>query len=212
MDRIPLIDATRPLHPGLDVWPGDEPFRLEWTSRVASGDPVNVGAVRMGMHTGTHLDAPYHLFDGALTVDRVPIGTLIGPATVVDVQGRESIGRAQVADALSRSAGCKRFLFRTGAWAAVAARFPTTFPYFDSEAVSALREAGAMLVGTDAPSVDPFESTELNAHRALLSTGICILENLLLDDVEAGHYDLIALPLRIVGADASPVRAILRPR
>jgi arylformamidase len=212
MDHIPMIDATRPLHPGLGVWPGDQPFRLEWTSRVATGDPVNVGAVRMGVHTGTHLDAPFHLFDGASTVDRVPIGTLVGPATVVDARGRGSIGRALVADALSRSAGCERFLFRTGAWAAAGDRFPTTFPCIDSEAVSALREAGALLVGTDAPSVDPFESTELNAHRALLSAGICILENLLLDDVEAGRYDLIALPLRIVGADASPVRAILRPR
>jgi arylformamidase len=212
MDPIPMIDATRPLYRGLDVWPGDQPFRLEWTSRVATGDPVNVGAVRMGVHTGTHLDAPFHLFDGASTVDRVPIGTLIGPATVVDARGRGSIGRALVADALSRSAGCERILFRTGAWAAADDRFPTTFPHIDSEAVSALREAGALLVGTDAPSVDPFESTELHTHRALLSAGICILENLLLDDVEAGRYDLIALPLRIVGADASPVRAILRPR
>jgi arylformamidase len=148
--------------------------------------------------------------DSGAGIGDLALNPFIGPAVVVDVRGRGSIDR-ELVDAILRAPGVERILFRTGAWGK-AGQFPERFPAVDPAAVESLRAAKVQLIGTDAPSVDPFDSTDLLAHHALFGAGIAILENLLLDEVPDGEYELIALPLKIMGLDGSPVRAVLRSR
>lgn len=204
-----LYDVTWPVRTGIPVWPGDAPCGICWTMLRAQGESVNVAELRMSAHTGTHADGPYHVTDEGIRIGAAPLGAYLGPALLVDVGERGRIDAALVAEAL-RDGTVERVLFRTGCWTDPDA-FPTGFPAPDPDAARALVRAGARLVGTDAPSVDPFDSKELEAHRVFGEGGVAILENLRLDGVPAGRYELIALPLRLVEADASPVRAVLRP-
>lgn len=204
-----LYDISRPLDDSIAVWPGDIPFQLEWTSLQARGDSTNVSALRMSAHTGTHADAPCHAVEGGAAIGDLALSIFIGPARLVDSRGK-SIDRALLSTVGPAGQLPPRLLFRTGAWTSGA--FPSDFPALDANLVSILQAAGVVLVGTDAPSVDPMDAVDLPAHRALASAGIAILENLLLDHVPEGDYELIALPLRLAGGDGSPVRAVLRRR
>lgn len=168
-----------------------------------------MAAIRMGVHTGTHADAPRHVRDDGSSIGEVDLDAFIGRALLIDARGRDVLDVSFVNEALARSATARRILFRTGAWETTDG-FPTSFPALPLAAAEAMIAAGILLVGTDAPSVDAADSVDLPAHHALLAAGIPILENLLLRDPPPGEYELIALPLPIVGADASPVRAILR--
>ena len=201
-----MYDVTRPVRAGMPVWPGDAPCRIEWTSRMEAGDAANVAALSMSAHTGTHADGPFHLRGDGARIGAAPLEAFLGLALLVDVRGRvmdETWARGIVA------AAPERLLVRTGAWED-AASFPTRFAAPTEGAARVLAEAGVRLIGTDAPSVDPFDSEDLPAHGVLCGAGVAILENLLLDDVPPGAWELIALPLRLEEADASPVRAVLR--
>jgi arylformamidase len=203
-----LYDISQPVRTGIPVWPGDSPFQLAWPLRRAQGASVNLSTLHLSAHTGTHADAPFHASDTGSRIGGMPLEPFLGLALLVDARGWESISAARVAPILERERPV-RLLFRTGCW--VDPRlFPTTFPPLEPAAVSLLAQFGLRLVGTDAPSVDPFDSTTLPAHNALLSSGIANLENLVLDEVPPGRYELIALPLRLEEACASPVRAVLR--
>lgn len=209
IDR-PLLDITRPVATGIPVWPGDAAYQCGWTMRRADGASVNVAELRLSPHTGTHADGLFHASDTGARIGAAPLDAYIGPAFVVDARGREWLDESLVRDALQADPA-ERLLFRTGCWTDPAT-FPQRFPAFHPDAAARLARAGVRLVGTDAPSVDPFDSKDLPAHNAFGAAGIAILENLLLDDVVPGRYELIALPLRLNEADASPVRAVLRPR
>jgi arylformamidase len=149
----------------------------------------------MSAHVGSHADAPSHVLDGAAPIGDVSLEPYVGPARVVDLPLRGEVG----ADALPpRSLRVKRVLFRTRGKA-----------FLSPLAALRLAEKGAILVGTDALSIDPADAVDLPAHRTLLSRGVALLEHLALDAVEEGEYQLVALPLRFDGLDASPVRAIL---
>jgi arylformamidase len=201
-----LYDVTRPVRAGMAVWPGDAPCCVGWTSRMADGDAANVAELRMSAHTGTHADGPFHVRTDGVRIGAAPLDAFLGPALLVDARGRaldEGWAREAVAGAH------ERLLVRTGAWED-ADVFPTRFAAPSPEAARVLVEAGVRLLGTDAPSVDPFESADLPAHRILCAAGVAIMENLMLDDVPPGAWELIALPLRLEEADASPVRAVLR--
>ncbi len=205
-----IFDITRPVHPGTPVWPGDPAFELTWVSSLTAGHAANVARISMGVHTGTHIDAPRHVLGDGAGIDGIALDAFVGKATVVDAGGRPSIDAGFVRHLLVLNPEPHRLLFRTGAWETAEGEFPSRYPRITPEAAEVLAGAGVVLVGTDAPSVDPVDSADLPAHHALLSAGACILENLLLDDVPPGDYEIIALPLRIVGAEASPVRAVLR--
>lgn len=204
-----LIDITRPLDARIPVWPGDTPFGMRWTTLRSQGAPVNLSTLTLSPHTGTHADAPYHVLEEGSRLGEMDLEAFVGAAIVVDVRGAAAIDDAAVASALTGAGRPERVLFRTGAWEGRDG-FPTDFPGFAPPAVDTLRRAGVRLLGTDAPSVDPFDSETLPAHHAILGAGIAILENLRLDGVEPGAYELIALPLALVEADGSPVRAVLR--
>lgn len=204
-----IFDITRPVRDGIPVWPGDAPYRLEWTLRRGEGGSVNLSELRMSAHTGSHADAPYHTSDEGARVGEAPLDVYLGPAILAELGGREEIDERWVEGALAGAGRVQRLLVRTGAWTDPEV-FPRRFPALTAAAAARLAEAGVRLFGTDAPSVDPFDSTGLPAHRALREGGVAILEGLLLDGVPQGEYELIALPLRLEEADGSPVRAVLR--
>lgn len=208
MPRI-LHDITRPLVAGFPVWPGDVPCRVRWTLRVGvEGAFVNGSELCMSVHTGTHADGPFHVLPDGPRIGEAPLEAFVGPARVVDARGREVLDAAWAAEVLSAGAP-ERLLVRTGAWTDPAA-LPTRFAALNEAAAQMLVDAGVRLLGTDAPSPDPFDSADLPVHHVLLRAGAGILENVLLDEVEPGEYELIALPLRLMEQDGSPVRAVLR--
>lgn len=202
-----IYDISRKLETGMPVWPGDTPFHYEvsW-SKLDSGS-VNVGSLTMSAHTGTHVDAPFHFDDHGKKIMELDLDLYIGPVRVIDMIDKDSIG----ADDLNgmNLEGCKRVLFRTLAWKNNK-EFPEKIPYLRADLGPFLAGKGVRLIGVDVPSVDPLDSKDLTAHHCLNENGIHILESVLLDDVEPGDYELIALPLPLVEADGSPVRAILR--
>ena len=202
-----IYDISRTLSPAIAVWPGDRPFRVEPTMLRSQGDSVNVSAISMSVHAGTHADAPYHVDDSGPTAETLPLEKFLGPAAVVDVGDAPHIGVEHLRGVdLART---PRVLFKTSASALPDEAFPENFPALTPELAEFLGERGAVLVGTDAPSVDPSTSRTLEVHRILARYGIVNLENLQLRGVPPGEYELIALPLKIAGADASPLRAVL---
>jgi arylformamidase len=205
MSRI--FDISRPMSPRLAGWPGDTPFSLGWTMRQSDGQSVNVGRLTLSVHTGAHTDAPYHYDSDAATIDQVPLDVYLGPVRLIDVRGQKKIGTdAFAAWDLSVT---PRVLLRTDGWVD-AKHFPESIPVMDQAVPTYLQQQGVVLVGLDVPSVDHLNSKSLPIHNALGKAGIHILEGLDLREPPEGIYELIALPLNILGGDGAPVRAILR--
>ena len=205
MSNPTSIDISIPVRPGIAVWPGD----VEYAINLESNDSgLSLGAVTMSLHTGTHVDAPYHFAPQGQTAADLPLDPFVGPAMVIDVSGKE---RIRVRDLEKNVPLAPRVLLRTGAWSDHS-KFPDSVPVIESYVPAFLCERGVILLGVDVPSVDSIDSKDLPNHHALESRGIRILESLDLSSAEPGEYDLIALPLRLAGADASPCRAILVKR
>ena len=199
-----LIDISRPLSPATAVWPGDQPVEWAWTAQIEDGSSVNLGALQLSMHAGTHVDSPYHTAEDGMTTDAFDLSVFVGPAVVLDVQDTDYIRPRHVSNV-----GVPRILFKTDASRLGAEEWPETITALQPETIAVLDQKNVVLVGTDAPSVDPLDSSELPAHHALIEHGIVNLEGLSLDGVDPGEYRLLSLPLRVEGADAAPVRAVL---
>jgi arylformamidase len=201
------IDISQRLDKNVAVWPGDTPFayKVNW-SKEESGS-VNVGQITMSTHTGTHIDAPFHFDNDGKKVIDLDLELYLGLARVIHLPNPSCIGVKELAGLDLE--GVTRLLIRTDAWKDRSV-FPTSIPAIKPELASYLSEFGVRLIGLDLPSVDPIDSKELLAHHQLTSCGIHILEGLVLDDVQPGDYELAALPLPLVEADGSPVRAVLR--
>lgn len=203
-----IWDISQIVRPDMPVWPGEPPVRVMRNVEIGDGCPVNVGEIDAPLHAGTHADAPLHYApDGAASAD-CDLAPYIGRCVLIDV--RHAAARIEMGDVdWDAVAGAERVIFRTYD------RFPadvwdSDFTAIAPEVVARLREGGVRLVGTDAPSLDPETSKTMDAHHEILAGDMRILEGLVLDDVPPGEYELIALPLKIAAADASPVRAILR--
>jgi arylformamidase len=201
-----IHDITQPLGTRTAVWPGDTPLDVSWPLRIDGGDSVNVATVRASVHAGTHADGFLHVVADGETPARMPLDAYIGRCVVVDVRGRDVLTEADVAGLDLRR--MQRVLFRTREQVDES-EFPVPFTHLAPGLARLLGDQGVRLVGTDAPSVDPVDSKTLDAHRALVAGRVAILENVLLTDVPPGPYTLVALPLRLVEADSSPVRAVL---
>jgi arylformamidase len=202
-----IYDITPPVTQALQVWPGDTPPSREVLLDMARGANVTLSTLRATVHLGAHADAPSHYGADAPAIDARPLDLYLGPCQLVDVRvGRG--GRVRPED-LSAPVRAERLLIRTGTFPDPTA-FNRDFASLTPELVDSLHGRGVRLVGIDTPSVDPFDSTVLPAHRAFLTRDMAILEGLDLSAVPEGLYELIALPLRLVGFDASPVRAALR--
>ena len=202
-----LYDITLPLVVGLAEWPGDAPYRLEQTARLVEGDSVNLSRIEMSVHIGTHTDAPYHFLPNGATAERIDLSAYLGPARVVDVRGKRLICREDLP--LTGLSETPRLLLKTDAWTDHTC-FPEVIPLLAPDVPDWLQTQGVVLLGLDVPSVDAIDSKDLPIHHALARCGIAILEALDLADVPEGCYELLALPLKLVGTDGSPVRAVLR--
>jgi arylformamidase len=201
-----LIDISQPVSPQTGVWPGDTPFSFEWTWSMREGSSCNVSAVTASPHVGTHADAPLHFDPQGPGIDAVELDRYVGPCRVIDGPRSGLIGPEHLQDI--DFASTPRILVRTRDTADAA--FPEQFVSLSPEAARFLTTAHARLIGLDTPSMDPFDSKDLPAHKTLAQARIAILENLVLAHVTPGRYELLALPLRWEGLDASPVRAALR--
>ncbi|SEP00891.1 arylformamidase [Paenibacillus sp. OV219] len=203
-----LIDISRPLMNGAPTWPGDTAFNYEVSWSKEQSGSVNVGKLTMSIHTGTHVDSPFHFDNDGRKIMDLDLQLYIGPARMIDVSGRSSIGAEDlVAYDLD---GVTRLLLRTSSWTN-ADEFPSQITCLRADIAPFLHARGIRLIGVDVPSVDPLDSKELAAHHGLHTHDIHILEGLALEHVAPGDYELIALPLPLAEADGSPVRAVLRP-
>ena len=205
-----IFDVSRSLSNDLAPWPGDTAFHFELKWKMAEGATVNVGAVTMGVHNGSHADAPFHFEPGAGTIEEMPLETYLGEAVVVDLTGKFEINRTRqitVSD-LESSADAPRLLLKTGVWRD-SKIFPEWIPVIAPGVAEWLGKRNVKLLGLDLPSVDSIDAKILVNHHALAAAGVAIVESLDLSEVEAGVYHFSALPLRITGGDAAPVRAIL---
>ena len=202
-----LWDISPTVSPDAPIFPGDEPYSLRWTAQLAPGCPVNLSALTMSPHVGAHADAPLHYASGALAIADVPLDTYLGPCRVIHAIGAAPL--ITVEHLRHAETGLPpRVLVRCCERADTI--WNPTFTAYAPEAVQWLAERGVRLIGIDTPSVDPADSKSLDSHQLLRKHDLRVLENLVLDDVPAGDYELIALPLKLQGACASPVRAILR--
>lgn len=208
MDNEKWIDITQPLTSKTGHWPGDISFSYEVAFSKEETGSVNIGRISTSLHTGTHIDAPFHFETQGKAIHELEIDRFIGKARLIDATGQKQID----ADVLRRNDldGVERLLIKT--------RknnnpnlFPEEVPHVTEDAVHLLHEKGIVLVGVDVPSVDALDSKEMAAHHAFHQAGIAILENAMLGCLEPGNYELIAVPLPIVGGDGSPVRAIVKP-
>jgi arylformamidase len=205
--RARLRDISAVVRPGTPEWPGDTPYSCRWTWKMAAGASVNVSALEMSPHVGTHADAPLHVGDGEPASDSLTLDAFVGPAVVIGLEGASGPVEVEALSArLPRRV--ERLLLRTGRTIAAGA-FPEAWPALTPACVRWLAARGLRLLGVDAPSVDERESKTLETHHALFDAGASILENLDLRGVGDGSYELIALPLRLEGLDAAPVRAVL---
>ncbi len=205
-----LIDISRPLHPQTAVWPGDEPYARRWTARMEQGELANVGAVTLSTHTGAHADAPLHVAEEGRAVEALPLAAFLGPVHLLDAHEADVLRPEDAAGVdFERT---PRVLFKARRRPDDETVWTGAFAAFSVALIEWLAARGVVLVGTDAPSVDPLESMSLAAHHALARCGIVHLENLDLRAAPPGAYDLVALPLPLVGMDASPVRAVLVAR
>lgn len=205
-DQRRLLDVSVETRPGTPEWPGDTPFGCGWTARIAGGSSVNLSSLTMSPHVGTHADAPLHVRDGAPASETLRLEAFVGPALILDVAGPpRDLGE----ELLERvPATTRRLLLRTRASIARGA-FPEDWPAITPRLARELVSRGLWLLGVDAPSVDRRESRTLDVHHALFDAGACVLENLDLADAPLGECSLLALPLRVAGLDAAPVRAVL---
>ena len=202
-----LIDITHPHANSLAPWPGDVSFRYRLGARIRDGSAVNSGIFTSSIHSGTHMDAPLHYNDSGIAIDQLPLDLFIGPARVFLAQGCDPITRDVFAGLDGHAT--PRVLIRTNA-SDDKSVFPAHIPTLAPDVPAWLGAQGVRLIGLDVASVDQVDSKTIPIHHALDEANIMIVENLDLRDAPPGVYELIVLPLRIAGADGSPVRALLR--
>jgi len=206
-----IYDVTVPLSASVPTYPGDPRFEIEFTHRLAAGSPYNLARFSLGAHAGTHVDAPFHFLADGATVEDLPLEILMGKARVVEIPARDRIRREDL-EALDLRDDLRILLKTRMSGQLRVPEFQEDFVHLTGDAASYLAQAGLKLVGIDYLSVDRYGTTAYEAHHALLGEGIVIVEGLDLSEVEPGEYEMVCLPLRIVGADGSPARVVLRAR
>lgn len=201
-------DITIPLQESTIPWPGEAAFKREVYSSFERGDRYEASKLTMGSHLGTHIDAPAHFVRGAATIESLPFEVLIGEAKVVELDVEKEITAEDLKHL--ELAGNGRVLFKTrNSKLYQHNRFSPNYVYLTADAARYLVEAGIKLVGIDYLSIAEFHAGD-EVHQILLTGGVVVLETINLSDIEPGEYELICLPLKIVGGDGSPARAVLR--
>ncbi len=203
------IDISVPVRDGMVCWPGDPPPRIEQKLAMPRGDSMNLSFATMGLHTGTHMDAPLHFVDGAASIDRMPFAATVGRARVIEIRDQVSVKAAEIEPyGLKRG---ERVLFKTRNsqrdWPS--REFFQDYVGVSLDGARMLAACGVQTIGIDYLSVGVFGAEGEETHRVLLGAGIWIIEGLDLSKIQPGEYELICLPLRVIGAEGAPARAIL---
>jgi arylformamidase len=199
---VEIIDVSVPVRPGMAVYPGDPQVTLERVASLAGGDIANISRLALGVHTGTHVDAPVHFIDGAPAVEALPLDVLLGPARVVDLTSADRLDAAAF-DGVDLP---ERVLLKTRnseLWKLDS--FAEDFLSLTADAARVLVDAGVRLVGIDYLSIG-----DEAAHGVLLAADVVPIEGLDLRGVEPGEYELVCAPLKLVGSDGAPARVLLR--
>ena len=206
--RLRLWDISPPVHAGAPVFPGDAVFSSVWATRIGPGCPVNVSTLTLSPHTGAHADAPLHYDDAGAAIGNVDLHPYLGRCRVIHaIHAGPLVTWQHLAHAVHDLP--PRVLVRTCLQAPVA-QWDADLAAYAPDTIERLADLGVLLVGIDSASIDPADSKGLPSHQVIRRRNLRVLENLLLDDVPEGDYELIALPLKLTTADASPVRAVLR--
>ena len=210
-----IWDISRTLSNDLAEWPGDEPCCFRLTRQKVKGESVNLGAISMSVHNGTHADAQFHFDTNGESIEKAPLETYLGRAAVVDLaqafldsKEKHLITIEDLRPSAEAIAATSRLLVKTGRWSNSAV-FPNQIPVIAADVPAWLQKNGVKLLGMDLPSVDEIDSKSLQNHHALARAGIAIVESLDLSDVASGIYQFAAPPLKIAGGDGAPMRAIL---
>ena len=203
-----LWDISPAVHAGAPVFPGDTAYSQTWAATIGPGCPVNVSAITLSPHVGAHADAPLHYDPEGAAIGAVSLNAFIGPCRVIHAIGCGPLVKPEhLAHALKDLP--PRVLVRVYQQQPQD-QFDHALPAFAADTVEQLADLGVQLIGIDSASIDPADSKALPSHQTIRRRGLRVLENLLLDDIPEGDYELIALPLKLTTADASPVRAVLR--
>jgi arylformamidase len=206
-----LWDISPPVQPGSPVFPGDAAFELRWGATLSADCPVNVATLTLSPHTGAHADAPLHYSADGEAVGALDLAPFLGPCRVVHAIGCGALVEwRHLAHALPNAPDTlpPRLLVRT--YARAPTGWDPQLAGYAPDTLERLADLGVQLVGIDTASIDPADSKTLPSHQVIRRRGLRVLENLVLDEVPEGDYELIALPLKLMSADASPVRAVLR--
>ena len=210
MITMKIYDISVQVSPDTPVWPGDPQVSIERVAKIEEGANANVSRISMGVHTGTHVDAPYHFLNNGLTAEHLPLDLLTGPAYVLELPGVDVITSSELR-AANIPSGTTRLLIRTvnsGYWKESGSTFQTGFTGINSDGAEFLVSIGVKLIGMDYLSVAPYKQSR-PTHEALLKAGVVIVEGLNLTEIPQGHYTLYCLPLKLAGCDGAPARAIL---
>ena len=209
-----IYDISLPISPALPVWLGDPAIELKQVASMDEGEDANISHLSAGVHIGTHVDAPHHFLNDGRTVENLDLEILTGPAFVLHVDDDAEMVTAEILDAAPIPNATRRLLLRTSnahLWTASPRTFDRGFVAISADGAAWLVERGIQLVGVDYLSVAPFDAP-VSTHRILLKAGIIALEGCDLREVPQGEYDLYCLPLKLVGAEGAPARAILVER
>ncbi|MFD1029876.1 cyclase family protein [Metaplanococcus flavidus] len=205
MAKKEIFDISMELNAETPEWPGDRPFEYSLSVTKEQSGSVNVGEIKSSTHMGTHIDAPFHYDDDGLKIEEMPLDVYLTSAQVVDVQ---ELGEVGVENLPEPEEGVTAILLKSCSWSD-RQQFPETWPVFSGAIAEWMKAKGIRLLGVDVPSVDQQHSKELPMHQSMNKHGRYILEGVVLDHIEPGVYQLAALPLKITGAEGSPVRAVL---
>jgi len=206
-----IIDITVPLTTEIPIWPGCKGIQITPTMRMDEGDSSNISRLDCNLHTGTHVDAPRHFLQNGTTVEQLPLDVLVGPSYVAHLPDAADITAGDLTD-LNLPSGIERLLLRTRnseLWAAKTTEFRENFVALTHEAAQWIVDKGISLIGVDYLSVQRY-CDDSRTHQILLGADTIVLEGLNLSNVKTGFYELICLPLKLVGTEAAPARAILR--
>lgn len=206
-----LWDISPAISPGSPVYPGDAPYRREWQSRIGPDCTVNLSTITLSPHVGAHADAPLHYDAAGQSAGEMDLAPFIGHCRVIHAIGcGPRVQWRDIAPALPADQAIPaRLLIRT--YRLQPRHWDPDLAGLAPAAIERLAGLGVRLIGIDSASVDPADSIALESHQALRRHGLRVLENLCLDAVDEGDYELIALPLKLMDCEASPVRAVLRP-
>ena len=207
-----IIDISVPVEDGMPIWPGSVGVKLTWTQRLEDGDFSNNSRLDCDVHVGTHIDAPLHFIEGGASAAAAPLDALVGPAYVADLPGL-AIVAAHELDQLAVPPNTERLLLRTRnsqLWADGVQQFRTDYTALTEDAARWVVNRGVRLIGVDYLSAQRYQDGP-EVHQILLEAGVVIVEGLNLSHVRPGTYELLCLPMRLVGAEGAPARAVLRP-